>query len=62
MAVAIEPDLICSFDLLNNGIIDLAYTDKFDGKIKFILRDAGGLPDKLYSIKLYDDAKNLDMF
>ncbi len=61
-ALAIEPDLICSFDNLNNDIVDLAFTDKFDEEIKFILRDAAGLPEKLYSIKLYDAAKNLICF
>ena len=62
LAVAIEPDLITSFDYLNNGITDIAFTDRFDGKIKFILRDAAGLPDKLFSIKLYFEAKSLIAF
>ena len=62
LAVAIEPDLITSFDYLNNGITDIAFTDRFDGKIKFILRDAAGLPDKLFSIKLYAEAKSLIAF
>ncbi len=62
LAVAIESDLITSFDYMNNGISDIAFTDRFDGKIKFILRDAAGLPDKLFSIKLYDEVKSLIAF
>lgn len=62
LAVAVEPDLITSFDYLNNGITDIAFTDRFDGEIKFILKDAAGMLDKLFSIKLYDEAKNLVVF
>ena len=62
LAVAIEPDLISSFDLLNNGINDIVVTDNFDGNIKFILRDAAGLPDRLYSIKYYGNPEHLITF
>lgn len=55
MALGVEPNLITSFDHINNGIVDLAFTDNFDKKLKFIIRNNGGLPEKLFSINLYED-------
>jgi len=55
MAIGIEPNLITSFDHINNGIVDLAFTDNFDKKLKFIVRNNAGFPEKLFSINLYEE-------
>ena len=55
LAIAIEPDLIAPFDHTNNGITDLVFTDEFDNKLKFIIRSAAGLPEKYFSVDLYED-------
>ncbi len=55
MAIGIEPNLITSFDHTNNGIVDLAFTDIFDKKLKFIIRNNAGLPERLFSINLYEE-------
>ncbi|HMN25275.1 MAG TPA: VCBS repeat-containing protein [Ignavibacteriaceae bacterium] len=55
LAIAIEPDLIAPFDHTDNGITDLVFTDKFDKKLKFIVRSAAGLPEKYFAVDLYDD-------
>lgn len=55
MAIGIEPNLITSFDHINNGIIDLAFTDNYDKKLKFIIRNNAGLPERLFSINLYEE-------
>ena len=55
IAIAIEPDLIAPFDHINNGIIDLVFTDEFDRKIKFIIRSAAGLPEKYFAVDLYEE-------
>ena len=59
LLISIKPDLIASFDYLNNGISDFVFTDDEDGQLKFILRDAAGLPEKIYSIKLFDNYSNI---
>ncbi|MEO8231257.1 MAG: VCBS repeat-containing protein [Ignavibacteriota bacterium] len=55
LAIAIEPDLIAPFDHINNGITDLVFTDKFDNKLKFIIRSAAGLPEKYFAVDLYEE-------
>jgi len=62
LAVGIEPDLISSFDNGNNGIVDFAFTDNYDGRLKFILRNAAGLPEIFYSINLFEDHNNITLF
>ncbi len=62
LAIAVEPDFIASFEHSNNGISDLAFTDKFDRKIKFIVRSAAGLPEKYFEIELYEDHNNIISF
>lgn len=54
IAIAIEPELIAPFDHINNGITDLVFTDKFDNKLKFIIRSAAGLPEKYFAVELYE--------
>jgi len=55
LAIGIEPNLITSFDHINNGIIDFAFTDDYDKKLKFIIRSNAGLPEKLLTINLYEE-------
>ena len=55
MALGVEPNLITSFDHINNGIIDFAFTDDFDKKLKFIIRNNAGLAERLFSINLYEE-------
>lgn len=62
LILSTKPNLLTSFDYLNNGITDFAFTDDEDGQLKFILRDASGLPEKIYSIKLFETHSNLIAF
>ena len=62
LAVGVEPDLITSFDHINNGIVDFAFTDDFDKKLKFIIRNNAGLPERLFSINLYEDHNKIVEF
>lgn len=59
LAIGIEPNLITSFDHIDNGIVDFSFTDEFDKKLKFIIRNTAGLPEKIYEIKLYEDHTKL---
>ena len=52
LVLGITPDVISQFDLTNNGITDFVFTDRFDQKLKFIIRDASGSADKLFTINL----------
>lgn len=54
LAIGIEPNLITSFDHINNGIVDLAFTDNYDKKLKLIIRSSAGLPEKLFTVNLYE--------
>lgn len=62
LAIGVEPDLITAFDHINNGIIDFAFTDKFDKKLKFIIRNNAGLPERLFSINLFEEHNKLVEF
>jgi hypothetical protein len=59
LAIGIEPSLIASFDNNNNGIIDLAFIDEFDQKIKFILRNTEGIPENIFDVSLYHNHNNI---
>jgi hypothetical protein len=70
LAVAVNPTKIFTFDLTDNGINDLMFIDN-DYALNFILRNASGVPDKLFSINLnefhsnvivFDNAKNIKTF
>jgi len=62
LALSIQPNLITSFDHIDNGIIDFAFTDNFDKKLKLILRNSAGLPEKLFTVKLYEDHNRILQF
>ena len=55
IALGVEPNLITSFDHINNGIVDFVFTDNFDKTLKFIIRNNAGLPERLFSINLYEE-------
>lgn len=55
LAIGIEPNLITSFDHTNNGIVDFAFTDDYDKKLKFLIRSNAGLPEKLFTVNLYEE-------
>jgi hypothetical protein len=59
LLLSTRPNLLTSFDYLNNGITDFAFTDDEDEQLKFILRDASGLPVKIYSIKTFENHSNI---
>jgi hypothetical protein len=62
MALGVEPNLITSFDHINNGIIDFAFTDDFDKNLKFIIRNNAGLAERLFSINLYEEHNKIVEF
>jgi len=59
LAVGINPNLIISFDHTNNGIVDFAFTDKYDKKLKFVIRSNAGLPEKLFTVNLYEEHNSI---
>lgn len=59
LAIAIKPNHLTTFDFLNNGVIDLAYIDDENNSLNFILRDASGLPENLYTIELFEHHKKI---
>lgn len=54
LALAIKPSLISTFDYLNNGVKDIVFINDENNSLNFILRDASGLPDNLFTIELYE--------
>ncbi len=62
LAIGIMPDKIIEFDYQDNGISDIAFTDNFNTSLNIILRDAYGLPEKFFSINLYDNYENILVF
>jgi hypothetical protein len=55
LAIGIEPNLITSFDHVNNGITDIAFTDDYDKRLKIIIRNNAGLPERLFAVNLYEE-------
>lgn len=62
LSLAILPQEIIVFDYNNNGINDLAFIDRKDKQLKFILRNNVGIPAYYYSIKLFSDNTELLCF
>lgn len=62
LAIAVEPNLITSFDHIENGILDFVFTDEFDKKLKFIIRSSAGLPEKYFSVALYEEHNRIIEF
>lgn len=62
LALGIMPDKLMAFDFMDNGIIDIAFTDNYNSHLNIILRDASGLPEKLFAINLYNTYENVLVF
>ena len=48
----INPTEIKTFDFNNNDISDFIFIDKFDNKLKFILRNNRGIPSQFFQVEL----------
>jgi hypothetical protein len=48
----IQPTALKNFDFNNNGLLDFVFIDRFDNKLKFILRDNQGVPSNYFQIEL----------
>ncbi len=62
LAIGVSPKEISSFDLLDNGINDLMFIDDYDQSLKFIIRDAAGLPEKLFTANLNENHNKIIAF
>ncbi len=62
LALGKAPYTVAKFDVTDNGINDIILIDHSDQTIKFIIRDATGYPDILYSVNLNDNHKNIIQF
>ncbi len=59
LAVGVAPSSIEYLDLDSNGIIDIAFIDKYSNNLKLITRNNAGVPSKIYSYKLHDEHNNI---
>jgi hypothetical protein len=48
----LNPTAIKTFDLTNNGLLDFIFIDRFDNKLKFIIRDNQGIPSIYFHTNL----------
>lgn len=62
LSLALMPGKVLTLDCLDNGISDLAFVDDFNSSLNIILRDASGLPDKFYSVSIYEIYENILVF
>lgn len=62
LAISKAPLTVSKFDVTDNGINDLIFIDHADQTVNFIIRDAAGYPDKLYSVNLNDTHNNIIQF
>ena len=54
LSVGVAPSSIKYFDLENNGIIDIAFIDKFTNNLNLIIRNNAGIPASVYCYKLHE--------
>ncbi len=62
LALGAAPNAISKFDLTDNGITDLMFIDDYDQSIKFIIRNAAGFPEKLFTVSLNDNHNKIIEF
>lgn len=62
LVMGVKPEVISKFDFSDNGINDLLFIDDYDQSVKFIVRDATGFPEKLFSIPLNENHKKIIEF
>jgi hypothetical protein len=48
----IKPFGLQTFDLNNNSLLDFIFIDRFDNKLKFILRNNRGIPSQFFQLEL----------
>lgn len=48
----LAPSSLKTFDFTNDGLLDFVYLDKFDNRLKFILRNNQGVPSNYFHIDL----------
>lgn len=49
------PGALSFFDNQNNGITDFCFIDEYDKKIKFVIRNSGGIPANFFSYQLHEN-------
>ncbi len=55
ISLGAKPGALSFFDNENNGITDFCFIDEYDKKIKFILRNSGGIPANFFSYRLHEN-------
>ena len=55
ISLGAKPGVLSSFDNENNGLTDFCFIDEYDKKIKFVLRNSGGIPSNFFSYQLYEN-------
>ncbi len=55
ISLGAKPGAISFFDTDNNGITDFCFIDEYDKKIKFVLRNSGGIPANFFSYQLHEN-------
>ena len=59
IAVGIDPSSIKYFDLENNGIIDIAYIDRYTNNLNLIIRNNAGIPSNVYTYRMHENHKDI---
>jgi hypothetical protein len=59
ISLGAEPTAVSSFDLENNGIVDLCFIDKFTNTLELVARNNSGIPSVLYLTKLFKNQSRL---
>lgn len=59
LSIGGKPSAISFFDYEKNGINDICFIDNYDSRIKFLIRNAGGIPDIFYSYQLFENHSNI---
>ncbi|NWF49349.1 MAG: VCBS repeat-containing protein [Ignavibacteriaceae bacterium] len=59
LAAGISPGAINTFDKDNNGINDICFIDEYEKTLKLILRDNAGIPSRLFSVSIYENAEKI---
>ncbi|OGV09568.1 MAG: hypothetical protein A2330_00635 [Ignavibacteria bacterium RIFOXYB2_FULL_36_7] len=55
ISLGAKPNALSFFDNENNGITDFCFIDEYDKKIKFVLRNSGGIPANFFSFQLHEN-------
>ena len=59
ISIGAKPNAISFFDYENNEITDFCFIDKYDKKIKIIVRDNTGIPASYFSHQLYENHEKI---